>query len=259
MKKGVSILMASAVFALSLTGCGKKQEESAQQPSVTITPGKLVVSTESGYPPYEYRNEKNEIVGVDVDIMKNVAKKLNAELEYIDMEFQQAILAAQNGQSDLVAAALVVTEERKKGLDFSESYKSGANVIMTKKGSGIQEEKDLVGKIIGVQTGTVGDDFATASKEKGQAKEVRGYKAFAQAIIDLSNDKIDCIIISDTAGKKLMGKNEGLELTGPVLYSSTAIGAKKGNAELIKVVNEVLAEMKESGELDKSYEFHNNA
>lgn len=262
MKKKLALLLVAAFSLAVFAGCGGKEEDNkTAEGSVTINEGKLIMSTESGYPPFEYRDDNGDLVGVDVDIATKVAEKLGVEVEFKDMDFQQALMAAQNGQADLVGAGLVVTEARKQGLDFSEAYNGSANLILRRKDdTNLNTPEDLQGKVIGVQTGTVGDDFAQESKKDGIAKEVKGYKTFPQAIIDLKNSKIDCVIVSKVAGSNFIKEDKELSISDNELFQSdTSIGVKKGNEALLKVINEVIGEMKENGELKASFDKHAQA
>lgn len=265
MKKKLAVLLAAMLSLVLLVGCGGKKDEpstdSGEDKSITINSGKIVMSTESGFPPFEYVDEKGDVVGVDVDIATKVAEKLGVELQIKDMEFQQALMAVQNGQSDMVCAGLSITEDRKQSMDFTQTYLESSNLIIKKKdNTEINGPEDLKGKVIGTQTGTTGDEFAQESKADGVAKEVKGYQAYAQAIIDLKNGKIDCIITDEIPAKNYVAQNDDLAVAEKECFKTyTAIAVKKGNEELLKTIDEVLTEMKNNGELQASFDKHSEA
>lgn len=253
MKKKLALLMAAIMSLTVLAGCSGKKDTNDNG---LLQKDVIVMSTESGFAPFEYMNDKNEIVGVDVDIANKIAKKLNVKLEIKDMGFTEAISAAQTGKSDMVCAGMSVTEERKKAMDFSDVYLESSNLIIKKKDDKtINGPEDLKGKIVAVQTGTTGDDFA--QKQEG-IKEVKQYAAYAQAVIDLKNGRVDCIITDEVPAKNFAAKSNGELVTceKECFKTLTAIGVKKGNEKLLKVINEVLKEMKENGELEASFKKH---
>lgn len=256
MKKKLALILSAVLSLTLLAGCSgnsKTADNGLMQEDV------LVMSTEGGFPPFEYYDANNKLVGVDIDIANKVAEKMGVKLEIKDMEFTQAVSGVYNGQSDMVAAGMSITEERKKNIDFSTVYLEQSNLILKKKGDDkIKTVADLKDKVVGVQTGTTGDTWCQDNKD---IKEVKQYGKFAQAIVDLKNGKIDCIVTDEVPVKSFAAQNKDtLEyIEEPCFTNQTAIGVKKGNEKLLKVINEVLAEMMENGELDKSFKKHEAA
>ena len=184
--KKITALMLSSAMMLSLAACGGSAStdavsseavsseaasseavstaEAAPAALTTVTAGKLTMSTNAAFPPYEMTTDSGDFEGIDIDVAAAIAEKLGLELQVDDMDFDAALLAAQNGKSDIVMAGVTVTDERLKVMDFSDTYAEGIQSIIVPEGSDIATADDLSGKAIGTQRGTTGylyctDDF----------------------------------------------------------------------------------------------------
>ena len=134
------------IFLFLLTGCGNKNNE-------------LVMVTEAGFAPYEYY-EDGKIVGVDVDIANEIAKKMGKKLVIKDVAFDSIISEVKTGKSDLAAAGISYTKERAREVDFTDNYASSKQVIIIKSSTNITSPTTLSGKVA-VQLGTVADTYLT--------------------------------------------------------------------------------------------------
>ncbi len=197
-KKMIALLMAMAmVFALGACSGGAPDESSAPSdsaapsnsaaPSESATPsesaapsestapafqtveaGKLHMSTNASFPPYEMTTDDGGFAGIDVEVADAIAKKLGLELVVDDMAFTAALTAVQDGQSDIAMAAITVNEERKEVMDFSDTYATGIQVVIVKEGSPIKTVDDLASaEKIGCQAGTTGYNYCSATPEDG--------------------------------------------------------------------------------------------
>lgn len=248
MKKNVIAMAGAVCMAALLTACagsGTKTETTAagQQEAA----GKLVMVTNAEFPPYEYY-DNNEIVGIDVDITRAIADKMGVELDVRDMAFDSLIPAVQSGKADFTAAGMTVNEDRMKNVDFTDTYAEAAQVIIVKEGSEIKTPDDLMGKKIGVQTGTTGDIYADDIEEA----DVQRFNKGLDAVMSLSQGKIDAVIIDREPSKVFVKENAGLAILDEAFTEEEyAIAIKKGNAELLDKMNSAIKELKESGELKK--------
>ena len=145
--KLISAVPAALLLVFALSGCGRNDD-------------RLVMVTEATFPPYEFR-EGGKIVGIDVDLMKAVAKKTGRELVVEDMSFDSVIAAVQAGKADVAASGITVTDERTRQVGFSHPYVTAQQVVIVPKDSEIRGSADLKGKRIGVQHGTTGDLYVT--------------------------------------------------------------------------------------------------
>ncbi|WP_394525503.1 basic amino acid ABC transporter substrate-binding protein [Lacrimispora sp. JR3] len=258
MKKNVITIAAAVCMAAVLTACGsapKTESTAAADSSAAETKtseseaagGKLVMVTNAEFPPYEFR-EGNEIVGIDADIARAIADKLGMELEIEDMAFDSLIPAIQSGKADFTAAGMTVNEERKKNVDFTDTYAEAAQVIIVKEGSDIKSPDDLEGKKIGVQTGTTGDIYADDIKDA----DIQRFPKGMDGVMALTQGKVDAVIIDREPAKVFVKENAGLQVLDEAFTEEEyAIAVKKGNTELVEKMNGAIKELKESGELQK--------
>ena len=219
------------IIALLLTGCSSRED-------------KLV--TEAAFAPYEYYSD-GEIKGVDVDIMKAVAKKMNKELKVKDVAFDSIIAEVKTKKSDVGAAGISYTEERAKQVDFSIPYVESKQVIVVRKDSNIKGPKDLKNIKVAVQLGTVAD--SVLSDEYKTVQLVRE-KKFMAAIQDLKDNKVSAVVMDELPAVRLIGANLKV-LDEAVAVDSYSVIVDKGNTELLKVINEVIEELKNKGEIDR--------
>ena len=265
-RRGFLAAAGLSVAALALTACGGSASSvasSAAASSVagsaaasagaagdlaTVVAGKLTMATNATFPPYEMTTDSGEIEGIDVDTAKAIAEKLGLELQIDDMDFDAALLAAQQGKSDMVMAGVTVNDERKQVMDFSNTYASGVQVVIVKEGSDIATVDDLAGHMIGTQRGTTGyiycsDDFGEDS--------VTAYDDGLTAVQALNNGQVDCVVIDSAPAKEFVAANEGLViLDTEYAVEDYAIGMAKGNTALVEAVNGALAELKADGTID---------
>ena len=221
------------IIALLLTGCSSRED-------------KLVMATEAAFAPYEYYSD-GEIKGVDVDIMKAVAKKMNKELKVKDVAFDSIIAEVKTKKSDVGAAGISYNEERAKQVDFSIPYVESKQVIVVRKDSNIKGPKDLKNIKVAVQLGTVAD--SVLSDEYKTVQLVRE-KKFMAAIQDLKDNKVSAVVMDELPAVRLIGANLKI-LDEAVAVDSYSVIVDKGNTELLKVITEVIEELKNKGEIDR--------
>ena len=267
--KKLSIAMLSMVLAGSmlLTGCGGGNTQATDDTSADDTQqsetaentegGTLVMGTNAQFPPYEFRDENNEVAGIDADIAAAIADKLGMELEITDMAFDSLIPALDGGTIDIILAGMTVTPEREESVNFTDSYATGVQVIIVPEDSDIapteQEDGtmavDLTGKLIGVQAGTTGDMYCT--DDYGQ-ESVRQYDNGALAVSALANGQIDCVVIDNEPAKNYVAANTGLKiLDTEYITENYAAAIAKDNTELYEQVNAAIQELKADGTIDE--------
>ena len=236
LKKIIAATLALCML-LCFAGCGEKDDN------------KLIMGTNATFPPYEFVDDNGEIAGIDAEIAQAIADKLDMELEINDMEFESLITACAGGSVDMVLAGMTVSDERKESVNFSESYATGVQVIIVKEDSEIATVDDLDGKTIGTQTGTTGDIYCTDDYGQDLVKQ---YASGALAVEALKNGQVDCVVIDNEPAKNFVKANEGLKiLDTEYVTEDYAIAIAKDNDELLKKVNDALAELKADGTIDK--------
>lgn len=237
MKKILILIVITIIF---ITGCGKKDNQ-------------LVMVTEAGFAPYEYY-ENGEIVGVDIDIAKEIAKYLGKELVIKDVSFDSIINEVKSGKSDFGAAGISYTEERAKEVDFTIDYSISKQVIIVKEG--INKIDNLDNKRIALQLGSVADSYVT--KNYKNAKVIR-QKKYLAAIEDLKNDKVDLVIMDELPAKEILKNNPGLVILNQELFTDKyGMVVRKGNDELLKAINKVLSDLIADGKIEE-YVIHHTS
>lgn len=267
MKKKLMAVLLAAGMVVSMAACGGASSESqSAAPAAetvdstaeagteetgelkTVTPGKLTMSTNAAFPPYEMTTDDGKLEGIDIEVAGAIAEKLGLELQVDDMDFDAALLAAQQGKSDIVMAGVSVTEERQKVMEFSDSYATGVQVIIVKEGSDIQSVEDLEGKMIGTQRGTTGNLYCT--DDYGE-DHITSYDNGLTAVQALNNGQVDCVVIDKEPATAFVGANPGLVILDTEYTSEDyAIGMAKGNTALLDAVNTALAELQADGTVD---------
>lgn len=264
MKKIISIVMALLLLCGSIAmfaSCDKNEDV-------------LVMATNAAFPPYEFKDGEN-FAGIDVEIAEKIAEKLGMTLEIQDVDFGAIIDGVATGKYDMGMAGLTVTEERKKSVNFSETYATGVQVIIVKDGSAIASLDDIfvfddngdpttlknTDIKVGVQQDTTGDIYSSSDvtgwglndvKEDGTTvtDRVVRFKTGAEAVEALKTGKVDMVIIDNEPAKSFVDANEGIHiLEGDNEYAveDYAICVAKENTELLEKINGALKELQEDG------------
>ena len=266
MKKLAKLTLVLALaFAMAFTfaacGGGSSSEDAASSAAasgsaagsgLTATDGELHMATNAAFPPYEMTTDDGGFEGIDVEIATEIAKKLGLELVVDDMDFSSVLTAVQGGKSDIAMAGLTVTDERKKNVDFTDTYAKGVQSIIVSEDSDIKGPDDLKGKKIGCQEGTTG--YIYCADDFGE-ENVNSYTNGAIAVQALVGGKVDAVVIDNNPAKEFVKANKGLVLLDTAYAEEDyAIGVSKDNPELTKAVNTALKELKEDGTVDKIIE-----
>ena len=274
MKKGILKKMIAVVevatMAISAIGCGSSSKTEGEKTegaaveqkadggnlSDIKSKGKLVVGTSADYPPYEFHtmaNGKDEIVGFDIDIAKEVAKELGVELEVKDMDFDGLLVALQAGKVDMVFAGMTPTDERKENADFSDIYYTATHRFILRSGEegSVKSFDDLKGKKIGVQKGSIQEGIA---KDNFDEANIKSLAKVTDLVLDLKNNKVDAILIEEGVAKINCDKNKDIAMSDFVVTDENggaAIALKKGSTELQTEVNKTISKLKEEDKITK--------
>ncbi len=233
MKKILTLALAAIMTMLACASCGGGDA--------------LVMATNAEFPPYEYF-EGDKIIGIDAEIAEAISKKIGAELTIEHVDFDSIIPGVQSGKYDFAMAGLTVTDERKEQVDFSSTYATGKQVIIVKEGSSITSVDDLFAEgashKIGVQLATTGDLYCTWDLEDAGLATIERYNKGADAIMALTSDKVDCVVIDNEPAKVFVQNNAGLTiLETEYVTEDYAIAVGKNNAELMTKINTALNEL----------------
>ena len=278
MKKFLALTMAAAM-SLSLIACGGGGSASSkgsasstpagstpassssagggsvsgQQGSgfTTVEAGKLHMSTNAAFPPYEMTTDAGGFEGIDVEVAAAIADKLGLELVVDDMGFDAALTAVQTGKSDIAMAGITVRPDRAEVMDFSDSYATGIQVVIVQEGSPIETVDDLANaEMIGCQEATTGYIYCSDTPENGGYGEehVTAYETGAVAVMALVNGQVDAVVIDNEPAKAFVAQNPGLKiLETEFAVEDYAIAVGKGNTGLLDAINTAMAELKAEG------------
>ncbi|WP_053367058.1 transporter substrate-binding domain-containing protein [Bacillus sp. FJAT-27245] len=253
MKKSILLFLSAVLLAGVLSACGTKKDD-AKTGDGGEDKKTLIMGTSADYPPFEYieTEKSNEIIGFDVDLAKALASKLGYDVQVKDMDFNGLVQALKSGQADFVLAGMTPTEDRKKNVDFTDIYYTASHMIVTKKDSGIKSLKDLEGKTVGVQLGSIQQGKAEEIQKEVKIK-IEDRNRIPDLIQEIKSGRFDAAIIEDTVAKGFFAheKNlEGFTISDDPEEAGSAIAFPK-NSELTEKFNKELQKMKENGELDK--------
>lgn len=209
-----------------------------------LKPGKLMVATEGTYAPFSMRSPDGKLDGLEIRVMKEVAKRLNLEYTPVLIKWDSLLVGLQADQFDVISAAMDITEARQKQVTFSNGWLESGGRVVTAKGSSIKSAADLKGKTVGA---LVSSTWTKIAEEKGAT--VKGYKAESDAMQDLVNGNVDAVITDSIAAAYAI-KSGGLPLAMTDDYAShvqKGFAFKMGKSLLVEAVNKALADMVADG------------
>ena len=236
------VIMAGVIFA----GCGGNGADK-KAPAKK----KIVIGLDDSFPPMGFRDDKNNIVGFDIDMAKEASKRLGMEVEFkpIDWSSKEAELSSK--RIDALWNGMNITEERKKNVLFSDPYMESKQLIFVLAGSPIKGAADLAGKVVAVQQSSIGEEVvAKDEKLKASLKDFKKYPDCIAAFMDLKAGRVDAVVTDEILGRYYMSKEAGKyvaieQALGEV--GTYGVGFRKDDKELRDKVQAVLNEMKKDG------------
>ncbi len=254
--KRITSIIVSALLVMGmlvvLSGCGGSK--------TSDNPEKVLrVVTEAGFAPFEFKEANDEFTGFDMELIEAIAKAEGYTVKITHMGFESLIPALQSNKADCAIAGMSINEERKKSVDFSTPYfDAGLIIAVPTATDGISTLDDLQGKKIGCQVGTIGCDASNSVKEKDPKTEVRVFDNIGEAFMEMEKGGVDAVVNDQAVTAYYImttGKNK-VKMVGEVFSAEDQYGiaVKKGNAEMLKVINDGLEKIKANGEYDKIYD-----
>ena len=248
---------------LMLVACGKKETPSpvaatpvpavsAQAPAAKV----YVVGTDAAYAPFESQNEKGEIVGFDIDVVKAVAAKAGIEVKFVNTPWEGIFNTLAQGDRDFLVSSITITDERKQTMDFSSPYFDAQQLMAVKKDSKIAKFDDLKKLKVGVQTGTTGDEVVTKLQGK-ESTNVKRFESTPLALKELEAGGVDAVVADNGVVVHYVANNAGSNFKTIADSSFAAeqygLAVKKGNADLLAKLNKGLTEVKADGTYNTIY------
>lgn len=254
MKMQLSSIFAAGILSILLSACDQaatpKKSEQATPAPAPVTQAKVVIGLDDNFPPMGFKDEKGELIGFDIDLAREAAKRLNMEITFkpIDWSAKEAEL---NGKRvDVLWNGLTITEERKKNIAFSKPYLENRQIIVVTTKSAVKKKMDLVGKVVGVQDGSSAVD--AIQKDEAVAKNIKELKKFSDnvtALMDLSAGRLEALVVDEVVGRYYISKKPGefVVLDENFGTEEYGVGLAKENTALLAKVDEVMDAMKKDG------------
>ncbi|WP_053083749.1 basic amino acid ABC transporter substrate-binding protein [Rubeoparvulum massiliense] len=270
MKKINFVLALMIVVVIGLTGCGTDSSTPAPQGNdaaqgsetqdgkqVENVDKAYVVGTNAAFAPFEWVDDKGEVQGFDMDITKAIAEAVGIQVEFKNTAWDSIFVGLNNGESDLLASGVTITEQRKQSFDFTESYFVAEQFIVVPEGTSVKTLQDLKDKEIGVLITSTGD--IVVSEAFGQdSKQIHRYDTVPLALMDLVNGEVDAVVADNAVVLHFLKNNPNykLELIEDETMETEEYGlvVKKGDQELLDKLNQGLQIIKENGTYDTIYE-----
>ena len=250
---------ASMVLAgLVLAACGKKElpVPAASAPVAAPAAKVYVVGTDAAYAPFESQNEKGEIVGFDIDVVKAAALKAGIEVKFLNTPWEGIFNSVAQGDRDLLVSSITITPERRQTLDFSAPYFDAQQLIAVKSDSKIVKFEDLKKLKVGVQNGTTGDEVITKLQGK-DSTNIKRFESTPLALKELEGGGVDAVVADNGVVVHYVNNNPGarFKTVSDSSFPSEQYGiaVKKGNTELLEKINQGLASIRADGTYNKLY------
>lgn len=214
--------------------------------SLSFAAKKLYVGTNAEFAPYEYL-ENGKMVGFDIELMDAIGEELGYEIVWSNMSFDGLLPALQMKKIDAVIAGMSQTPERQKAVTFSMPYllfSSDEHYVIVNEESSYVKKEELNGKKIGVQIGTMQEEFA---KDLGGLPQL--YNSWTGALMDLQQNKIDAVIIADVSGEEYLKTMKGIKKIDVVEenFPGASIALRKGETELAEQINQAILKIDAEG------------
>lgn len=248
----IMLLTALMIFTASTLFAGGGKEKGTNDTSIEDIneKGHFILGLDDSFPPMGFRDEAGNIVGFDIDLAKEVAKRLEVELQIQPVEWSGVILSLNKGDIDCIWNGMTIKPERAEKIDFSKPYLANTQAIAVLSDSDLDKKKDLIGKTAGVQLGSPSEDAIAADADvAGKLKDIRKYGTYPEALLDLSAGRVDAVVgdaillryyLSKRAGEyKVLEDNFGAEEYG--------IGFRKSDDSFREAVDSALDEMRKDG------------
>jgi polar amino acid transport system substrate-binding protein len=220
------------------------------------TRGVLVIATDATYPPFEYVDKDGKIVGAEIELGTEMAKRMGLKVEFVNTAWDGIFPALNAGKFDVIISSVSITPKRQEAYDFSLPYKDSAQIVVLRKDTGdIKSLEDLKGRKVGVQIGTTSEEEA---KKIGGVGEVKAYSTFTEPFLELTFERIDAIIVNKAVADTFIKRYpEKYKTSGEAfLIRQQGVVIRKGEKELKEAIDKAVKSMLEDGWIQRLREKH---
>ncbi|MDR1904343.1 MAG: transporter substrate-binding domain-containing protein [Treponema sp.] len=239
--------------ALVLTGCRDSNQGQRSNLLETVRDTKILrVGTSSDSAPWSFKDEQDNFVGYDMDLIREIAKRMGTEVQITDMSFDALVAAVQTGKVDVAICSMGAKEERKKLVDFSQMYHQQLNVYVAQQDSAItiNNVEDIVGYTVGVQSGTLPEQYITELVDAGKMKDsqVSHYEKAEPLYLDLVSGRIQ-LIAGDIGQTREFMKLQPIKIVYETSFYGTGenIAVPKNQPEFLAEIDRILDELRTEG------------
>jgi len=262
-RRWLTIFMAIFTVTLLVAGCAQKTTDTKQADTKQTgdqswtkikEKGEFIVGLDDNYPPAGFRDKAGELVGFDIDLAKEAAKRLGVKAVFKPVQWDGVLLNLKSGEIDLIWNALGITPERQKEIGFTDSYMADRNIIVVKSGSPIKSKDALAGKIIGLQLGSTAEPAVTKDAISSKLKEIRKFESPTVALMDLDAGRIGAVVTNEMNARYLITTEKTAdkyyiltEQEGDFGKEPFGVGVRMEDKTFLAELNRVLNEMKADG------------
>ena len=258
MKKRIAFLLIGMLLvSLIAVGCGSEpvdQDQDEEEQDLSLEEikekGVFVLGLDDSFPPMGFRDDKGEIAGFDIDLAREVAKRLDVEVELKPIDWDGNILSLNNKDIDVIWNGLTITESRQKEIEFSDPYLENRQIIVIQAGSDIATKQDLADKAVGVQLGSSGEEALNAETDVVDTlKDIVKYSNYTEALLDLTAGRVEAVVIDEVVGKYYISKRPDEYAVAEDDFGDEeyGIGFRKGEFAFRDEVNRILDEIVADG------------
>ena len=244
----VLLLVAVTAFAGGASESAESGEDASLQ--YILDKGELVLGLDDSFPPMGFRGEEGEIVGFDIDLAREVARRMGVELRLQPIDWDAKVLDLNSRDIDVIWNGLTITPEREEQITFSKPYIANRQIVIVQADSGINTKADLAGKTIGLQLGSSAQDAVEAEPAVAESfEEMARYQDNVQALLDLEVGRIDAVVVDEILGRYYISQKPGLFSVASEHFAEEeyGIGFRKGEVAFRDRVDQILDEMVEDG------------
>lgn len=248
------VLLLAVLVACETTGTTDGEEEGGSTLEVVQDRGQLIVGVRHDTPPFGFLTEEEEVEGIDIEISEYIAERLGVEVEFREVTAETRLPALQQGEVDMLAAALAVTREREEEIDYTLPYVESFTRYLVLEDSGIQGTEDLDGKTVAVVAGTL---YPERLEETQPGANVQVLQEYPQAVTSLRRGRADAIMTGEDILLGLVELDERFEIVGdPLEFPSftVALAVRENDSAWRDFINFSIIDMWEEGALQEAYE-----
>lgn len=225
---------------------------SAGAANAATTSNVLRVGIDDTYPPMEYKDEKGNFAGFDIELAKEIAKRMNKEVEFVPTAWSAIFTALNANKYDCIISSLSITDERKKSIAYTRPYVANSQVIVVKAdNTDIKDESSLSGKVVAVQMGTTSEEACTEFMKKTPFKDFKKYEAMTEALNELKIGRVDAVVCDLVIGKYFVAadKTNFKSVATTLPNEPIGIGFTKANQAEADQIDKILGDMMQDGTL----------